>query len=103
MFGVGVGEAEGSGNGVAEGVGDGLGKGVGVAVGVGDGVVTLMSEGADRTPRAVAVISALPAPIALASPVESIVTTSVLVERQLKSTSLNSFSVRSNALPANWT
>jgi len=81
------------GNGVAEGVGDGLGEGIGVAVGVGDGVVTLISEGPDMTPRAVAVISALPVAIALASPVESIVTMSLLVDRQLKSTSLNSFSV----------
>ena len=84
-----------------EAAGDGEGDGEGEIVGVGEGVGTMITDGADCNPRAEAVISAVPAAIAFASPFESTVAMSVLFDRQAKITLLNSFSVWSNAVPTN--
>lgn len=86
-----------AGLGVAEGDGDGEGE----VVGVGEGVGTVITDGADLTPRADAVISAAPAAIAFDSPFESTVAIAVSFDRQVKITLLNSFSVWSKALATN--
>src|SRR5262245_33572230 len=93
-LGVGPGVGEGVGVGFVEGLGEGDGEGdgfgVGVGVGLGVGVATLTTAGMDRMPLPIATISAFPELTALASPLESIVTTAGLFETQLNITSESS-------------
>lgn len=84
----GVGEAEGVGNGV--GVEVGVGDGPGVGVGVGVGLATFTCDGADRTFRAVAIISAKPGSIALTRPDWSTTAMPGELVVQLKMTSCSS-------------
>jgi hypothetical protein len=84
--GVGVGVAEGVGVAVGVGVGDPEGDGVGVGVGVGVGDDTFNVAGADSTPRAVAVICALPELKAFARPFALMLATFVFLEAQVKMT-----------------
>jgi hypothetical protein len=69
------------------GDGDGVGEGDGEGEGEGEGCETLSMDGKDRMPLAEAVISAVPEPIAFASPSRSIVATKASLDSQVKITS----------------
>ena len=97
----GLGEGEGLGSGV--GLGEGLGDGEGCGVGEGLGWTTATRDGTDRTPRAIAVMSALPGAIAFTRPFVSTRAIEFAVESHENSTPDISLSLLSKARPTNCT